>query len=101
VRRFAEIIIGIAPFFVMVNCIRTRRELERVTVAIVLAGFVEAVIGVVLYFLPRMLTVRLLSALRVVGYPAGWGVLRFIRDDPACPCGPLPPPLTPIFWVGS
>ena len=85
VRRFAEIIIGIALFFVTVNCIRTRRELERVTVAIVLAGFVEAVIGVVLYFLPRMLTVRLLSALRVVGYPAGWGVLRFIRDDPRLP----------------
>jgi len=85
VRRFVEIIIGIALFFVTVNCIRTRRELERVTTAIVLAGFAEAVIGVVLYFLPRPLTVRLLSTLRVVGYPAGWGALRFIRDDPSLP----------------
>jgi len=39
----------------------------------------------VFYFLPRALTVRLLSALRFFNYPAGWGVLRFIRDDPLLP----------------
>jgi len=40
---------------------------------------------VVLYFLPQALSVRLLSALRIFNYPAGWGVLRFIRDDPRLP----------------
>jgi len=82
VRRFAEIILGIALFFVTVNCVRTREELEQLVLVIILAGFGAALIGVVLYFLPPALTVRLLSALRIFDYPAGWGVLRFIRDDP-------------------
>jgi O-antigen ligase len=65
--------------------VRTRKELEQLVLIIILAGFGEAMIGVILYFLPRALTVRLLSALRIFNYPAGWGVLRFIRDDPALP----------------
>ena len=85
VRRFAEIILGIALFFVTVNCVRTRQELEQLVLVIILAGFGAALIGVVLYFLPQVLTVRLLSALRIFDYPAGWGVLRFIRDDPLLP----------------
>jgi len=70
---------------VTVNCVRTRKELEQLVLIIILAGFGAALIGVVLYFLPRALTVSLLSALRVFDYPAGWGVLRFIRDDPLLP----------------
>lgn len=85
VRRFAEIVMGIALFFVTINCVRTRKELEQLVLIIVLAGFGEALIGVVLYFLPQALTVRLLSALRIFNYPAGWGVLRFIEDDPLLP----------------
>jgi O-antigen ligase len=85
VRRFAEIILGIALFFATVNCVRTRQELEQLVLIIILAGFGAALIGVVLYFLPQALTVRLLSALRIFNYPAGWGVLRFIRDDPLLP----------------
>lgn len=85
VRRFAEIIMGIALFFVTVNCVRTRKELEQLVLVIILAGFAEALIGVVLYFLPQALTVRLLSTLRFFDYPAGWVVLRFIRDDPSLP----------------
>jgi O-antigen ligase len=50
-----------------------------------LAGFASASIGVVLYFLPQALTVRLLSVLRIFHYPAGWGVLRFIEDNPLLP----------------
>ena len=85
IRRFAEIVMGITLFFVTVNCVRTRKELEQLVLVIILAGFVEALIGVVLYFLPQALSVRLLSALRIFNYPAGWGVLRFIRDDPRLP----------------
>ena len=85
VRRFAEIILGIALFFVTVNCVRTREELEQLALIIILGGFGAALIGVALYFLPQALTVRLLSALRIFNYPAGWGVLRFIRDDPLLP----------------
>jgi len=85
VRRFAEIILGIALFFVAINCVRTREELEQLVLVIILAGFGAALIGVALYFLPQALTVRLLSALRIFNYPAGWGVLRFIEDDPSLP----------------
>jgi hypothetical protein len=85
IRRFAEIIMGIALFFVTVNCVRTRKELEQLVLIIILAGFGAALIGVVLYFLPQALTVRLLSALRIFNYPSGWGVLRFIEDDPSLP----------------
>jgi len=85
VRRFAEIVMGIALFFVTINCVRTRKELEQLVLIIILAGFGEALIGVVFYFLPQALTVRFLSALRIFNYPAGWGVLRFINDDPLLP----------------
>lgn len=85
VRRFAEIVMGIVLFFVTINCVHARKELEQLVLIIVLAGFGEALIGVILHFLPQTLTVRLLSALRIFNYPAGWGVLRFIRDDPLLP----------------
>ena len=52
---------------------------------IVLVGFGMALIGVILYFLPRDLTTQLLSALRIVRYPAGPGVLRYIEDNPELP----------------
>jgi O-antigen ligase len=85
VRRFAEIVMGICLFFVTVNCVRTRKELEQLVLIVILGGFGAALIGVVLYFLPQALTVRLLSALRIFNYPAGSGVLRFIEDDPLLP----------------
>jgi len=84
-RRFAELILGISTFFVVINCIRTRRHLEQVTTVIILAGFAASLIGIVLYFLPANLAVRLLSTLRYVRYPAGTGVLRYIEDNPELP----------------
>jgi polysaccharide biosynthesis protein PslJ len=39
-------------------------------------------IGIVLYVIPRDISVRLLSMLRVVRYPAGLEVLRHIEDNP-------------------
>ncbi len=84
-RHFAEILLSIALFFVVVNCVRTRRQLQELVLALVLAGFAAALIGVVLYFLPRELSIRLLSALGRVGYPTGAGVLRYIEDNPDLP----------------
>ncbi|MDH4135107.1 MAG: O-antigen ligase family protein [Anaerolineae bacterium] len=81
-RHFVEIIMCIALFFVIVNCVRTPKHLERVVTLLILAGFVAALIGVVLNLLPEAWTIRLLSVLGRVRYPTGWGVLRFIEDDP-------------------
>jgi O-antigen ligase len=85
VRHFAEVLISIALFFVVVNVVQTREMLGRVVTALIIAGFVSATIGIVLYFLPRDISLYLLSLLRVFKYPTGDRVLRFIEDDPNNP----------------
>jgi len=100
-RHFLEIVISICVFFVVVNFVRSRRQLEGIARAIILAGFAEALIGVVLYFLPRDLTVRLLSALRFFHYPAGWGVLRFIEDNPLFPMRAVSTSIDPNVLGGT
>ncbi len=84
-RHFVEIIIAICLFYVVSNSVRDYRQLRQILVVIILAGFAASLGGVVLYFLPKALTVRLLSMLRVVHYPSGWGVLWFIEDNPELP----------------
>lgn len=84
-RHFAEIIIAVSLFFVVTNSVRRLSQLKQIVIAIILAGFLASVIGVILYFVPQSLAVRLLSLLRVVHYPAGWGVLWFIEDNPSLP----------------
>lgn len=84
-RNFVEVILAIALYFVVVNSATGKRGLKWTVLALMLAGFASASIGVLLYFLPRELTVRLLSALRIFHYPSGWGVLRFIEDNPLLP----------------
>lgn len=85
VRHFAEVLIAVALFFVIVNVVRSRALLGRLVTALIVAGFVSAALGIVLYFIPHDLAVRLLSALRVFKYPTGDGVLRYIEDNPANP----------------
>ncbi len=81
-RRFLELAISILLYFVVVDGIRRRDQIEWLVRVLILAGTAAAVIGVVLYFLPQDWSIRLLSALRIVGYPAGSDVLRFIEDNP-------------------
>lgn len=85
VRHFAEVLISMALFFVVVNVVQTREALGRIVTALIVAGFISAAIGIVLYFIPRDLTIQLLSLLRVFKYPTGDKVLRFIEDDPNNP----------------
>ncbi|MCC7161805.1 MAG: O-antigen ligase family protein [Anaerolineae bacterium] len=83
VRRFAEILLAIATYFLIVNVVNTRERLEKVMRCIIVAGAVSAILGIVFYILPHDLTIRALSLLRYVKYPEGAGVLRFINDDTA------------------
>ena len=85
VRRFAELLLGVALFYVVVNNLQRRAELEQITMAVVLFGSLEALIGVALYLIPSEWTIRILSTLGRFNYPTGWGVLRFINDDPRLP----------------
>lgn len=81
-RRFAEILIGIALFFVALNTIRTPAELAWVTRWIMLGGFAAATIAVVFYVIPEAWTVAVLDRLARFDYPGGYGALRWIEDDP-------------------
>ncbi len=84
-RHFVEILLTILLFMLVINAIRTPEQLRVLTLALILAGAAAALIGVVLYMLPEDVTVRLLSTLRVVRYPSGSDVLRYIEDDPTRP----------------
>jgi O-antigen ligase len=83
-RHFAEVMLGIFLFYIVVNTIRQPDQLARLTRVIILAGFAAAVVGIVLYVLPDSTSIDLLSALGRFDYPVG-DVLRYIRDDPTLP----------------
>jgi len=84
-RHFVELLLSIFLFFLVVNNVRTQKDLEQIVAVLILTGFAASLIGVVLYFLPQDLTVRLLSTLRVFRYPAGTNVLRFVENNPDLP----------------
>ncbi len=86
IRHFGEIMLSIALFFLVVNTVRDVGRLQRIVRVLLLCTFGTAVLGIVLYvvaaYVSEDLTIRALSALARLGYPAGSGVLRYIRDDP-------------------
>ncbi|NLE77613.1 MAG: hypothetical protein GX605_12800 [Chloroflexi bacterium] len=84
-RHFAEVQLALGLFFVVVNSIRNRKQLEEVGLVLILCGGLQALVAVVLYFLPQDLTVRLLSTLGRFEYPTGTAVLRWIEDNPDMP----------------
>lgn len=88
-RHFAEVLLSIALFFLVVNTVQDAGMLWRLARALLLCAFAAAFIGVVLYltaaYISDELVIRALSALGRLGYPTGPGVLRYIRDDPELP----------------
>lgn len=88
-RHFAELMLSIALFFLVVNTVRDEGRLRRIVRALIVCAFIEAALGIVLYVtaahVSSDLVIRALSALGRLGYPAGEGVLRYIRDDPTLP----------------
>jgi len=85
VRNFAELALAIAFFFLLVNSLRTRTDLDLVARLIMLAGAAAAAIAVIFYVIPSTWTIRILNALGRLNYPGGAGALRYIEDDPANP----------------
>ena len=80
-RNFLEVLLSITLFFLMINQIKTIRQLEQVSRMLILAGGGTAALGIFFYLIPGEWTVRILSLLRVFQYPTD-GILRFIEDDP-------------------
>lgn len=81
-RQFAELLLNILLSFLIVDYLDEWDKLAGLARLVMLGGTAAAALGIGLYLLPDALAERLLSALRIVGYPAG-GVLRYIEDDPA------------------
>ena len=84
-RHFAEILLSLLLFIVVTNAVRSRERLQIAVMALMVGGALAALVGVILYILPSHLTVRALSMLRVVRYPTGLDVLRYIEDNPELP----------------
>lgn len=88
-RRFAEVMLSVALFFLVVNTVRDTLRLQRVVRILILASFGSALLGVGLYIVADQISpdavIRALSALDRIGYPTGPGVLRYIRDNPELP----------------
>jgi len=83
IRHFAEVLLSILIFFLVVNTVTEPERLGRLVAWLILAASAAACIGIVLYVLPDELTMRILSVLARFGYPTGPGVIRYIRDDPS------------------
>jgi O-antigen ligase len=84
-RHFVELLLSIFLFFLVINSVRTQVHLEQIVTVLILAGLAASLIGLVLYFLPQNLTISLLSTLRILRYPSGSDVLRFVEDNPDLP----------------
>jgi O-antigen ligase len=85
-RHFAELMLSVMAFFLVINTVRSEQRLRRIAAALITCAVGAAVLGIALYATARWisddLVITLLSALSRVGYPAGPGVLRYIREDP-------------------
>ncbi len=84
-RRFMEIVLAITLFYVIANTVRSTRDLVFITRVLILAGTASALIAILFYVLPVNTTVRILNILARVGYPGGFGALRWIEDNPENP----------------
>lgn len=81
IRHFAEFILSILFAFLIVDYVDSHEKLGRLTGVVLLCGAAAAALGIFFYLIPETLAERLLSALRVVGYPSG-GVLQYIESNP-------------------
>ncbi len=81
-RQFAEMILSITLFFVVINVVQRHAQLFFLARALMLGGAAAAALGVLFYILPQTATVWVLDRLARLSYPGGFGALRFINDDP-------------------
>lgn len=69
-------------FVMLATWLQTGTAARRAAVWFLVFAAGQAVIGVILYFLPAGYAAGMLSRLGRIGYPVGAGVLRYIADTP-------------------
>ena len=82
IRRFGEILLGIGLYFIVINTVRSQKEINWVVRWLFLAAWACASIAVLFYIIPEEWTVRALNLLVRFDYPGGFGALRWIEDNP-------------------
>jgi O-antigen ligase len=75
-RLFAEMILGIVFFFVVVNNVGDLRAVRRLLAATAVGGSLAGIVAIILYVLPAETSTRLLASLSRVGYPPT-GILQY------------------------
>jgi O-antigen ligase len=65
-------------FVVVLNLVRDQRALESQVRALILCGGLAGALGLLLFLLTPWRQVELLSMLEPIGYPSGWGLLRYL-----------------------
>ncbi|HID35382.1 MAG TPA: O-antigen ligase family protein [Anaerolineae bacterium] len=81
-RQFMEMLLSIALFFVVINVVRDEESMFLLARALILGGAGAAFFGILFYVIPREATVWILNRMARIGYPGGYGALRFVEDDP-------------------
>ena len=84
IRRFAELLLGITLFFVVVDTMRKDADIRWLVRVLMLAGLGASAIAIVLYVIPEHTSLSLLNSLGRLGYPTG-DVLRYIEDSSVNP----------------
>ena len=79
-RNFLEVLLAVSLFFLVVNQVKTVKQLQQISQIIIWAGGGTAALGIIFYIIPEAWTVSTLSLLRVFQYPTE-GILRYIEDD--------------------
>ncbi len=83
-RNFAEVLLAVLLFFVVVNQVQTIEQLNHISLVFLLAGGAMSFLGIIFYVIPKLWTVTILSKLHIFGYPTE-GILRYIEDNPENP----------------
>ncbi len=79
-RLFFKAINSTLLFFSVANCLESKVDLRRLTIALMVCGVIASVIALLLLALPKSAAADLLRALGPIGYPTGPDVLRPIAD---------------------
>lgn len=80
-RQFAELLLSITMAIVLIDIARDTHTIRRLALLIIVAGAVQAIIGIALYIINDVSANQLLNSLSRFGYPSG-NVLRYIEDNP-------------------
>lgn len=86
IRHFGEIVLTLLVFFAVTNNVLSQAQVRRLSLLLIVGGFLASLVGIVLYVLPAGASATLLGYLRLLHYyPEGQGIIRYLADNPDLP----------------